>query len=72
MGTKRLVIIESYPAGPRCFIFQQRTHHGATGCLLAAVGIASRRPALIAAGLALAAHDWHDMAIWFKRERWSA
>lgn len=39
----------------RLWIFGQRCHHGATGALLAALG------------LALMAHDWKDRPLWFER-----
>ncbi len=37
----------------RLWICGQRCHHGATGSLLAALGVA------------LMAHDWKDRTIWF-------
>jgi hypothetical protein len=58
----------------RLWIRGQRCHHGATGALLAGAGavglLALRVPALsamIAAGGAMMAHDWHDRAVWFAR-----
>jgi hypothetical protein len=39
----------------RLWIRGQRCHHGATGALLATLG------------LVLMAHDWKDRAIWFTR-----
>jgi hypothetical protein len=39
----------------RLWIRGQRCHHGATGALLATLG------------LALMAHDWKDRGIWFSR-----
>ena len=40
----------------RVWIAGQRCHHGATGALLASLG------------LVLMAHDWHDRGVWFRRE----
>jgi hypothetical protein len=58
----------------RLWIRGQRCHHGATGALLAGAGavglLALRVPALsamIAAGGAMMAHDWHDRSLWFAR-----
>ena len=58
----------------RLWICGQRCHHGATGALLAAAGIAGlaalKSPpavALMAAGSMLMVHDWHDRGIWFQR-----
>jgi hypothetical protein len=56
----------------RLWIYGQRCHHGATGALLAAAGAVAtlKAPgaiALVAAGSALMAHDWHDRSIWFER-----
>ncbi len=58
----------------RLWIRGQRCHHGATGALLAGAGavglLALRVPALsamIAAGGAMMAHDWHDRSVWFAR-----
>jgi len=43
------------PVQRRLWIGGQRVHHGATGVMLAAVGVA------------LVAHDWKDRPIWFQR-----
>ena len=58
----------------RLWIRGQRCHHGATGAMLATLGLlgllARRSPALtglVAAGGALMAHDWRDRAMWFTR-----
>jgi len=59
----------------RLWIRGQRCHHGATGALLAAAGSSAATlkalsptcAALVAAGTALMAHDWHDRSIWFQR-----
>ena len=58
----------------RLWICGQRCHHGATGALLAAAGIAGvaalKTPpgvVLMAAGSMLMVHDWSDRSIWFKR-----
>ena len=57
----------------RLWICGQRSHHGATGALMAAAGAAAavrsqqlRLTALVAAGTVLMAHDWHDRRIWFQ------
>jgi hypothetical protein len=59
----------------RLWIAGQRCHHGATGAVLTGVAaaalVASRAhvlhlTALVAAGTALMAHDWHDRALWFR------
>lgn len=63
----RILIIRSYPEGPRVWVAGQRVHHGASGLLLAA--ILRRRPRLAALALAWAATDWHDWRIWFAREK---
>ena len=60
----RLLVVRSYPQGPRCWVAGQRVHHGATGALL----IATRRPALMLLGAALMLHDRHDWRVWFARE----
>lgn len=62
----RLLVIRSYPTGPRVWIVGQRVHHGATGAVLLAA--ARRRPWLAFAGLALCAHDRRDWRAWFARE----
>lgn len=64
-----LVIVRSYPSGPRCWIVGQRVHHGATGAAMVAAGIMARQPLVVAAGLMLCAHDRHDWRTWFVRER---
>ena len=60
----------------RLWIGGQRVHHGATGIVLAAAGIAglaarrmTRRGGLewTLLGTALIAHDWHDRGDWFRR-----
>jgi hypothetical protein len=58
----------------RLWICGQRCHHGATGVLLAAAGIAGvaalkTPPAVVmmAAGSVLMVHDWGDRSIWFQR-----
>ena len=53
----------------RLWIYGQRCHHGATGVLMAAAGVALKSPpgvALMAAGSVLMLHDWHDRSIWFQ------
>ena len=58
----------------RLWIRGQRCHHGATGAVLATMGLLAlltrRKRALtglVAAGGALMAHDWRDRAMWFVR-----
>ena len=60
----------------RLWIGGQRVHHGATGILLAAAGLAglASRRMTTRGGLewtllatAMIAHDWHDRSMWFKR-----
>ena len=58
----------------RLWIKGQRCHHGATGAVLATMGLLAlltrRKRALtglVAAGGALMAHDWKDRALWFAR-----
>jgi hypothetical protein len=58
----------------RLWIRGQRCHHGATGAVLAGAGtiglLALRNPvlsAVVAAGGALMAHDWHDRSVWFAK-----
>lgn len=66
-----MIVVRSYPQGPRCWIAGQRVHHGATGAVLAAAALATGRRARLAmltAGLALCLHDRHDARVWFKRE----
>jgi hypothetical protein len=71
----------------RLWVRGQRCHHGAGGSLVALIAgvglLAANVPqprtssdskplfALILAGGALMAHDWHDRSIWFKRGRGS-
>ena len=63
------------PQRVRVWVAGQRLHHGATGICLAGAAaaklISRRRSALplawIAAGGALAAHDWKDRSVWFSR-----
>lgn len=62
-----LVVIRSYPQGPRVWVAGQRVHHGASGLLLAAMLRKRRRLAVLA--LAWAATDWHDRRAWFAREK---
>lgn len=62
-----LVAIRSYPQGPRVWVCGQRLHHGATGCVLAAL-CARRHRRLALAALALVIHDRHDWRAWFTRE----
>ena len=61
----------------RLWLADQRVHHGLTGALIAAAGIAglaSRRMTAIATlefallGTALMADDWHDRSVWLTRE----
>lgn len=61
----------------RLWLADQRVHHGLTGALLAAAGVAglaSRRMAGLATlelallGTALMADDWHDRSVWLARE----
>lgn len=59
--------IRSYPAGPRCWVFGQRVHHGATGCMLVAAGLAAHRAGLGVVGLLLCLHDRADVREWFRR-----
>lgn len=69
----RLVRIERHPYGPRLFVLQRRTHHGAVGVALTVLGVALNRrlpsAILAAAGLALALHDRGDFRLWFTYER---
>jgi hypothetical protein len=62
----------------RLWIAGQRCHHGATGALMTGVAATAlvatrahlpRLAALVAAGGALMAHDWHDRAVWFQPGR---
>jgi hypothetical protein len=48
-------IVRYDPVARRLWIGEQRLHHGLTGVMLAA------------AGLALMAHDWRDRSFWFSR-----
>lgn len=61
----------------KVWLADQRVHHGLTGALIAAAGIAglaSRRMTLIgtlefaALGTVLMADDWHDRSVWLARE----
>jgi len=60
----------------RLWISGQRCHHGATGALVAGLGltglavqVADLRTALsiAASGGLLMAHDWRDRSMWFER-----
>ena len=60
----------------RLWIYGQRCHHGATGFVLAASGIAglvaarAKVPAVaavLATGSMLMVHDWKDRSLWFAR-----
>lgn len=62
-----VVHIQRHPNGPRVYVAGQRLHHGATGCLLVAIG--RRHRALMLAALALVAHDRNDWRVWFAREK---
>jgi hypothetical protein len=64
------------PERRRLWIGGQRLHHGATGIALAGTALArlaTRRArvgsvlAWTLAGGALAAHDWKDRTVWFRR-----
>jgi hypothetical protein len=62
-----MIAVRTYPQGPRVWILGQRVHHGATGCVLAAVlARRHRRLALLAAVAVM--HDRHDWRVWFARE----
>lgn len=64
-----MLVIRSYPHGPRVWIAGQRVHHGASGLVLAAGFAARRQRRLAALALAWAATDWHDRRAWFAREK---
>jgi len=76
-GLNRLAKAVHYDsARRRLWIAGQRCHHGATGALLAAAGVAGAATArvnpagmvgLLATGGLLMAHDWKDRSIWFER-----
>jgi hypothetical protein len=62
----------------RVWLADQRVHHGLTGALIAAAGIAglaSRRMTAAGTlqfallGTALMADDWHDRSVWLAREQ---
>lgn len=70
-----MTILHYDSARRRLWIAGQRCHHGATGAVLTGVAAATlvashrqalRLAALLAAGSALMAHDWHDRAVWFQ------
>jgi hypothetical protein len=62
------VCVRRYPQGPRVWLCGQRVHHGATGCVAAAVLAAKGRYSLALVALVAAAHDRHDWRVWFIRE----
>lgn len=45
---------------PRFYLAGMRIHHGLTGVVLLAAGLASRRRCLFAVGALLVAEDWPD------------
>jgi bifunctional N-acetylglucosamine-1-phosphate-uridyltransferase/glucosamine-1-phosphate-acetyltransferase GlmU-like protein len=53
----------------RVWILGQRCHHGATGALVAGLGMGRRSLLLATAGGVLMAHDWPDRSLWFARGR---
>lgn len=62
------LVIHRYPHGPRCWLFGQRVHHGAAGCLLLLMALRSDRArSLAAVGLMLCLHDRADVRVWFRR-----
>jgi hypothetical protein len=71
-------IVQYDAARRRLWIAGQRCHHGATGALVAGVGVTGLAAqlaaiptalALAATGSVLMAHDWNDRSIWFERGR---
>lgn len=71
-------LFEYDAARRRLWLCGQRCHHGATGALVAAVGVAAGSrlrtrglTTLIATGGLLMVHDWHDRSIWFEPGRGS-
>lgn len=52
--------IARHPNGPRVYMLGQRVHHGAFGVGVGLCGVLFRRRALVAMGVALAAHDAKD------------
>lgn len=67
MNAGRLVVIRSYPNGPRVWVCGQRLHHGTTGAL--AVLLLRRRRWAALGALALCLHDRRDWRVWFSREK---
>jgi hypothetical protein len=68
MTVRRVCCVQRHPQGPRVWLLGQRVHHGATACVVAAVALAAKRPRIALAVLVAAAHDRHDVRIWFARE----
>lgn len=64
----RVVVVRSYPQGPRVWIAGQRVHHGLTGLLVALVLLGARRRGLAAACLLAVLHDRRDWRVWLARE----
>jgi hypothetical protein len=64
----KLLVVRSYPAGPRIWVGGRRLHHGAIGCVLAVLGVALRKRPILLGALLLALHDRADWRVWFKRE----
>jgi hypothetical protein len=64
----RIVTIRKFPTGNRCWIFNQRIHHGSTGLALALLFLTLRKPIPALVALSLAIHDRHDWRLWFVRE----
>jgi hypothetical protein len=65
---RRVIVVRSYPRGPRCWIIDQRVHHGAAGLALLLAGVTGRRRYVMLAGLLLCAHDRRDVTVWLRRE----
>jgi hypothetical protein len=63
----RPVVIRRHPDGLRVWIGEQRVHHGATGCVLAAFAV--KRPLLGLVAAALILHDRADWRVWFSLDR---
>ena len=54
---------------PKVYLSGHRIHHGATGALLAGLGVVLKRSELVAFGAVLALDDVKDLPYWFGAEQ---
>lgn len=53
-------IVRQPGCGPRNYVLGHRLHHGMIGAGVVAAGVVLHNPLVVAAGVTLMVHDWHD------------